>query len=286
MEIGLTIRCRRLELGMTQSQLAEKVHVSAQAISKWETGMGLPDISQIVPLAKALDMTTDKLLSSGEPDASLERRWQDALRYYGYDSEKLLKVSVDILKDHPNHPSFLFRAAVDEHYLARKLSNDMVHLRRAQYYGERLISLYPAHEEGKEILVGIYADLGERERAIAMAYQCSNTDRALKTCLTGDELRQHRQKIIDRKAESLLGVFMVAEEEMLNQAEAMLNVLYPGERHSLYNRIGLLRARIAADKGEKDAAREILRDLLDAAPPNDRIPLQQVIGREFTELSL
>ena len=63
MTIGSTIRQYRKDLGMTQAQLAGKVGVSVQAVSKWETGAGFPDISQIVPLARALEISTDKLLS-------------------------------------------------------------------------------------------------------------------------------------------------------------------------------------------------------------------------------
>jgi len=47
---------------LTQSQLAELVGVSPQAISKWETGIGYPDLSMIVPLARALQISTDELL--------------------------------------------------------------------------------------------------------------------------------------------------------------------------------------------------------------------------------
>lgn len=285
MEIGIIIRGRRVELGLTQAQLAERIHVSTQAISKWETGTGLPDISQIVPLAMALEMTTDKLLSSGEPDASLERRWQEALKCYGDDPERLLAVSVDILREYPNHPGFLFRAAVDEHCLASR-SKDVVHLCRARYYGERLISLHPDHEEGKELLVIIYKKLGEEERALELAQQCHNRDLALKTCLTGDALRRHRQKIIDPKAESLLAELIVADEELLNRAEKLVNMLYPGECHPFRNRIEFQRAHIAVDKGEQEGAREILENLLHTAPTSDRVSLQHAIEWEFPELML
>ncbi|MBQ7379185.1 MAG: helix-turn-helix transcriptional regulator [Clostridia bacterium] len=46
----------------TQQELAELIGVSTQAISKWETNTGMPDISQIVPLSQALHVSTDSLL--------------------------------------------------------------------------------------------------------------------------------------------------------------------------------------------------------------------------------
>lgn len=60
---GITIRSLRERLDMTQSQLAEKLCVSDKAVSKWETGKGLPDISLLEPLANALQVSLPELLS-------------------------------------------------------------------------------------------------------------------------------------------------------------------------------------------------------------------------------
>ena len=61
MTIGQNIKKYRKEQGLTQRELAEIVGVSVQAVSKWETDTGAPDISLIVPLATALDISTDAL---------------------------------------------------------------------------------------------------------------------------------------------------------------------------------------------------------------------------------
>ena len=45
--MGSVIRSLRMERGWTQEELGERVGVSAQAVSKWETGQSLPDISQV-----------------------------------------------------------------------------------------------------------------------------------------------------------------------------------------------------------------------------------------------
>ncbi len=63
MSIGQNIKKFRKEKGYTQRELAELVGVSVQAISKWETDTGAPDISLIVPLASALEISTDALFS-------------------------------------------------------------------------------------------------------------------------------------------------------------------------------------------------------------------------------
>lgn len=51
---GGTIRALREQQHMTQAELAEKLCVSDKAVSKWETGKGLPDVAIIEELAKAL----------------------------------------------------------------------------------------------------------------------------------------------------------------------------------------------------------------------------------------
>lgn len=61
MSLGTNIKKYRRELGLTQEELADILNVTGQAVSKWESENGLPDTAQIVPLAKALNVTTDVL---------------------------------------------------------------------------------------------------------------------------------------------------------------------------------------------------------------------------------
>ena len=60
---GAVIKKLREEKGMTQLQLAEEIGVSDKAVSKWETAKGLPDITLIEPLAKALGVSAMELMS-------------------------------------------------------------------------------------------------------------------------------------------------------------------------------------------------------------------------------
>ena len=60
---GSVIRRLRERKRMTQEELAERIHVSGKAVSKWETGRGYPDISLLSPLAEALGISVIELLS-------------------------------------------------------------------------------------------------------------------------------------------------------------------------------------------------------------------------------
>ena len=60
---GAAIRSLRETKGMTQEELAARIHVSAKAVSKWETGKGFPDVSLLEPLATAMGLSVIELLS-------------------------------------------------------------------------------------------------------------------------------------------------------------------------------------------------------------------------------
>ena len=60
---GAAIKRLREKKEMTQAELADKIGVTAKAVSKWETAKGLPDISLIEPLAAALGASVTELMS-------------------------------------------------------------------------------------------------------------------------------------------------------------------------------------------------------------------------------
>ena len=60
---GAMIKRLRENRGVTQQQLAERIHVSGKAVSKWETGRGYPDVSLLEPLSAALGVSVIELLS-------------------------------------------------------------------------------------------------------------------------------------------------------------------------------------------------------------------------------
>ena len=73
-QIGKFISIMRRQKGMTQAQLAQLLHVSDRAISKWENGRGLPDPSNMMMLAQALCITVNELLSAGVIHDDMEFR--------------------------------------------------------------------------------------------------------------------------------------------------------------------------------------------------------------------
>ena len=66
MQIGNKINQLRKLSGMTQEQLAEKLNVSRQTISKWESGSSSPDIESVVKVSEIFQVSLDDLLKEGE----------------------------------------------------------------------------------------------------------------------------------------------------------------------------------------------------------------------------
>ena len=60
--VSKNLRARRRELKMTQRELAERLGVSRQAVSKWEGAQSTPDLERILQLARLFGVTTDYLL--------------------------------------------------------------------------------------------------------------------------------------------------------------------------------------------------------------------------------
>lgn len=275
MTIGENIRHFRSKLSLTQAQLAEAVGVSVQAVSKWETGVGMPDIAQIIPLARALGVTTDQLLLYEDKKREYKRRWEYALRHSGDDPKQLLAVSQSVLDEDPGNTEFLFRATIDAHRLGTTAEDErkrQFYLSMARSYGEMLVNLDPDHESGKEHMVRVYSDLGMENEAIAMAHQCKNISRALLSCLKGEALRQHRQKRIEKRLSALLNE--IDHAGMPEVTEALIRAAIPDGNYQHYiqyfirHRIDSLRGQI--EKGDDDAAMASLWEILALAKDADK----------------
>lgn len=113
--VGQNIRRFRKEKQLTQSELAEFLGVSVQAISKWETDTGMPDISQIVPLARVLDVSTDCLLGMEDSEqeaayAELKAKIGRSDRFAfdfsrdGVDTQFVYETAVPYFNEHPSSP--------------------------------------------------------------------------------------------------------------------------------------------------------------------------------------
>ena len=86
MTLAEKIRELRVSRGMSQETLAERLRVSRQAVTKWETGAGVPDVDNLMALADVFDLTLDELLGrtpidpAAADEALNDQAYIDALR--------------------------------------------------------------------------------------------------------------------------------------------------------------------------------------------------------------
>ena len=82
--IGNRIKAARKAKGLSQEQLGEKLGVSFQAVSTWETGNILPDTDHLLALARELDMSLDALLTESEKPWELKTINYDMSHMYTF----------------------------------------------------------------------------------------------------------------------------------------------------------------------------------------------------------
>ena len=79
---GQLIAEARKEKGLTQRELAQALHVSAQAVSKWERGLNFPDLALLEPLGDCLGLSVSELLSGARGEQPREELLRDSLRIF------------------------------------------------------------------------------------------------------------------------------------------------------------------------------------------------------------
>ncbi len=98
-KIGKFISVKRKELGLTQSQLADKLGITDKAISKWETGKSLPDASIMLELCGILKITVNDLLNGEVVD----------MENYKEKSEEML---LEMVKEKEERDRMLLKAEI------------------------------------------------------------------------------------------------------------------------------------------------------------------------------
>lgn len=123
--IGANIRAARKKIGMTQEELASQLGVTAQAVSRWESETGMPDISMVVPIARTLSVSTDTLFGLAQET---------------YDSLHILEVksNIDVIFDGTRKAESALKTI---HYLQEEVQNMPANYEILCLYVERTANL-------------------------------------------------------------------------------------------------------------------------------------------------
>ncbi|MCL1794484.1 MAG: helix-turn-helix domain-containing protein [Oscillospiraceae bacterium] len=223
-KIGAKIKALRKRDDITQEQLAEILGVSNQAISRWESESGYPDIEYIKPIANFFNVTIDYLFDHDTEEK--QRKIEDYCKqYYKYLQKKPLAYDEQI---------DLMRHALAEFPAEEKL---LINLARALYWkwnSNRFCGIsnednspdiekrksFGSMEEAmkimeellasstddvirgncRDMLASIYGAMGEKEKLLAVAEQCGSLHHSkeyiLSKCLLGEDGIKNRQEFL------------------------------------------------------------------------------------------
>ena len=272
--VSATIRRLRRERGLTQEALAQAVGVSPQAISKWETGQTMPDITLLLPISKVLGIGVNELLG-GDRRKELEERFQKAIPF---GEELTLLVSLDALKEFPDDETFRYRLACDEKILSErstsKIDRDRYLNRAAIRFGE-LHNEHPEDEIYASMLAETLFALGNREEAMRLAATCKDPQKELAMLLEGDEKHRYLQEKLRRDMMALYGrLFANHSREALAAARTLLDtllgedILYTNCLPSTY----VWEAELCREEGNTEGFVSAMTNAYEAAKKYDGIP--------------
>lgn len=94
MNFAEKLKTLRKQKNISQEQLAEKIHVSRQAITKWENGNGIPDIENLLAISSIFNESIDSLLSEEKSLISKNEFLYDSRTEYDLDSPKKIDLKI------------------------------------------------------------------------------------------------------------------------------------------------------------------------------------------------
>lgn len=198
--MGAQLRSLRHSCGRTQEEVARALDVTAQAVSRWEKGLGYPDMTLIPSIANYFSVTIDELFGyrgerSMRIDALAGKIKEMDSRNAGRDVcvDECIRMAREGLAEYPGSEqlmlclaSVLYNAGYvrhGEHHLTDGEGYDVYDVRRHREYAEwrEAVALYERlltmldegemrHQATRE-LIQLYANLGETEKAAAVAQQ-------------------------------------------------------------------------------------------------------------------
>lgn len=264
--IGEKIREYRLKKGMTQDALAAELHVSSQAVSKWEKGQTMPDISLLLPLSRILEIGVNDLLG-GDRRAELEHAWQKAVCL---GEELSLLVAEDALKEFPDDETFLYRRACDEYFIATKegqtKAGSLRYLRDAEWHFGELHRKYPENDSYTVFLADVCVALGKKDCALNLLYTVKDKDckdRRIAKCLGSDEETKYQQEKLHQATKDLFYLLLSYNtRDSINAAYGLLDVMMKegNERRIRWSDLCVKDAYLYLDEGNTQAYAEKLTE--------------------------
>ncbi len=292
--IGQNIRKLRRERGLTQEELAARLNITSQAVSKWEMETCSPDISQIIPLATLFGVSADVLFGIS-PDA-MENEIEETKKYCAFPeitNEQAMEAWRKLYERYPHNCHILFEIATLHEYLASETgeSESTEHYRNAAAcYAKILDGSTDNTLRGRTIvqLHHVYHMLGEWEnmlRVANMGGEFGTLKAEMLSKIDGYEKKNYwRQEIFRYYGERMAWVLMDMEfserETKIFAAETAVKILdlvyCDGNRawaSYIYMALYTDLAKLYACAGDEEKMYDTLDKWYDVAVFEDNLPL-------------
>lgn len=182
MTFGQRLKAFRKNENWTQQDLADMIGVSTQAISKWETDAGMPDISQIVPLSRALNISTDILLGviDDNDTKEFEKIYKKCMEIETLspckwppepkEAEKGFRLMYDYFCTHPTNPKAAkYLLDMAELYFGKfDYLDETTIVKECERFANcifRFSDDADLHAEARFLIASIYMRIGQKEKA-------------------------------------------------------------------------------------------------------------------------
>lgn len=256
MAFGERIKALRTGKGLSQEEVAERLGVSPQSVSKWEHGRNNPELSVLLPLARLLGVSADELLEGpAERHQGWETRWEAAFRKGEH--AKALQAAEEALAALPGDREWRFRQANGEYQVAA-LTEDTPERLRLLHSSEKhfsaLLRDFPAFEEAGTMLVQVLLALNRRREAEALAEGMPHREKLSLILLQGEKRTEALRQVITRSTFELLNLLLTeGSPTALDMAGAILDAAGQDPQLVWYQ-MNLYRQRAAGLCGSGDCA--------------------------------
>ena len=240
MSIGERIKYLRKQNNMTQEQLADYLHVSCQAVSKWENAVSNPDLSLIAPLTDLFHVSADELLGLSKKIRDERKAYYEA-EYFEYwkkeDHEADYHIAKRAVEEYPSELKYWKWLGAVEYYIAfrRPKQEDFIEMMDSSIKHNLMVwensTDAALKNEALWTIICAYRYSGRISEARTYAERYPRRDSmsredALALCLEGEELLNLQQEMLLESFESFcvrLGKLWYSESAQDPRARAAVH---------------------------------------------------------------
>ena len=222
MKIGEIIKKLRKERDVTQEKLADYLGISYQAVSKWENGTALPDITLVVPLANFFGVSADELFALNEQITDEKiKEYEEKRKHFNNigDTQASIDLMREALAEYPRNFNFMTN-------LAHALFGHVCHKGENDESIKEIINLCErvledctedsTRHSAIQLLCFTYPQVGQREKAIELAGKMPVM------CLCSTMLLEH---IYENESDEKISTIQRNIQEHIDWTDMNLNTL-------------------------------------------------------------